>query len=121
MMKVYFFTSFIYWKLFVVVSFFTKKFLCMIVKYFIMEAIHVKDFTQLRNFLLKCRPVATNNKCSVHKASTVATFSSPRSNCKTIEDSLGVRCAYLRKRSSILNKYVFKKRVCDFLLVYLIL
>ena len=83
-----------------------------------MEAIHVKDFTQLRNFLLKCRPVATNNKCSVH---TVATFSSPRSNCKTIENSHGVRCAYHRKRSSILNKYVFKKRVCDFLLVYLIL
>ena len=74
MMKVYFFTSFIFWKLFVVVSIFTKNFLCMIVKYFFMEAIHVIDITQLRNFLVKCRQVAANNKCSVDKASTVATY-----------------------------------------------
>ena len=51
MITVYFFSSFIFRQLFVVISFFTKKFLCMIVKYVFRVAIHMKNIFQFLKFL----------------------------------------------------------------------
>ena len=47
--------------------FFTKKCLYMIVKYFFNLAIHLKNVFQFTNFFMKCKPVVTNNKCSIEK------------------------------------------------------
>ena len=47
--------------------FFTKKFVYMIVKYFFGVAIHMKNIFPFINFFMKCKPVVTNNKCSIAK------------------------------------------------------
>ena len=43
---------------------FTMNFLYIIVKYLFRVAIHMKNIVQFINFLMKCKPVVTNNKCS---------------------------------------------------------